>query len=116
MPQVTVGEPAAATVTLDRERLGQAALNCVMNALRSAETVEVRLEHTPPWLEVIVDDDGAGWPAVRDELLQPFQSRAGSTGLGLAVVNAVATAHGGNVHLLDSPLGGARVRIRIPAH
>lgn len=114
-PQVVVGEVSAATVPLDRERIGQAVLNCVANALRDAATVRVDLKHTPAWLLILIDDDGPGWPADRDRLLEPFVSGADSTGLGLAVVAAVAAAHGGDVALLDSPLGGARVRIRVPS-
>lgn len=114
MPGVAVDEPSAATVPLDAERVGQAVLNCVTNALRVAELVQVRLDHTPQWLVITVDDDGPGWPAAREHLLLPFASETGSSGLGLAVVDAVARAHGGSVQLLDSPLGGARVEMRLP--
>jgi signal transduction histidine kinase len=39
---------------------------------------------------------------------------AGGAGLGLALVRAVAAAHGGTVRVLDSPLGGARFEVRLP--
>jgi signal transduction histidine kinase len=112
---VTVEQPAAVTVPLDRERIGQAVLNCVTNALRTADVVTVRLDHDPVWVTVTVDDDGVGWPSDRDSLLTPFSSGSGSSGLGLAVVDAITRAHGGEVELLDSPLGGARVMMRFPA-
>ncbi|MGF1599216.1 MAG: ATP-binding protein [Acidimicrobiales bacterium] len=35
-------------------------------------------------------------------------------GLGLAITNAIATAHGGSVELADTPGGGATFTIRVP--
>ncbi len=40
---------------------------------------------------------------------------AGGAGLGLALVRAVATAHGGTVAVTDAPLGGARFEVALPA-
>lgn len=114
---VEVLEPSAATVSLDRERIGQAVLNCVTNAQRhnvDPVRVQVGMDHGPQWLVIGIDDSGAGWPQNRDRLLQPFES-TGSSGLGLAVVDAVARAHGGRVALTDSALGGARVEMWIPS-
>ena len=37
------------------------------------------------------------------------------TGLGLSIVRDIAHAHGGNVTLADSPKGGLRAIVRIPA-
>jgi signal transduction histidine kinase len=69
-----------------------------------------------------VDDDGPGIPpADRERVLDRWvrldQSRArdaGGNGLGLAIVRATARAHDGDVEVLDSPLGGVRVRVRLP--
>jgi signal transduction histidine kinase len=40
---------------------------------------------------------------------------AGGAGLGLAIANDVAIAHGGTVDIGDSALGGAALRIVLPA-
>ena len=40
--------------------------------------------------------------------------RAGSSGLGLAIVRAVAEAHGGSVRLETPDGGGARFVVRLP--
>jgi signal transduction histidine kinase len=69
-----------------------------------------------------VDDDGAGVPAAdRARVFERFvrldDARArdeGGSGLGLAIVAQLVTAHGGDVEILDSPLGGARVEVRLP--
>ena len=40
---------------------------------------------------------------------------AGGAGLGLAIVREVARSHGGDVRLGDSPMGGLRAEVRLPA-
>lgn len=70
-----------------------------------------------------VDDDGAGIPpARRAEVFARFgrleEARArdtGGAGLGLAVVRRIVQAHGGQVHVDEAPLGGARVVVELPA-
>jgi signal transduction histidine kinase len=69
-----------------------------------------------------VDDDGPGIPdAERERVLQRFvrldEARSrddGGSGLGLAIVDEVARAHGGSVSISQSPLGGARIEVRLP--
>ena len=39
---------------------------------------------------------------------------AGGTGLGLTIARDIVRAHGGEIVLEDSPLGGLRARIRLP--
>jgi signal transduction histidine kinase len=66
-----------------------------------------------------VDDDGPGVPPrERERLFEPFTRLEGSrgrdsggVGLGLAIVKSVAEWHGGEAHISDSPLGGARISI-----
>jgi signal transduction histidine kinase len=70
----------------------------------------------------VVDDDGPGIPAEqravifdRFHRLDGARSRdAGGAGLGLAIVQAIATAHGGRVWADASPSGGARFVLEIP--
>jgi signal transduction histidine kinase len=73
-------------------------------------------------LLLAVDDDGPGIPqSERAVVLERFvrlddaRARdAGGSGLGLAIVSQVVEAHGGRVTIADSPLGGARVEVRLP--
>jgi signal transduction histidine kinase len=46
-----------------------------------------------------------------------FTTRAAGTGLGLALARRIAELHGGTPECLDAPsaLGGASLRLRIPA-
>jgi two-component system osmolarity sensor histidine kinase EnvZ len=69
-----------------------------------------------------VEDDGPGIPEDRrEEAFRPFHRldegrnlQMGGVGLGLAIARDVARAHGGDVTLGDSRLGGLRAVIRLP--
>ena len=60
-----------------------------------------------------VEDDGCGIPASdRDTVLEDgYSSKTGGTGLGLAVVQAIAEVHGWSVRVTDRSGGGARIEI-----
>ncbi|MBX3580365.1 MAG: HAMP domain-containing protein [Rhizobiaceae bacterium] len=97
--------------------------NVIGNAFRYAQTVRVEAVHTKGSLTVIVDDDGPGIPAQsREDVFKPFvrldEARnldASGTGLGLSIARDIARSHGGDISLDDSPLGGLRAIIRVPA-
>lgn len=97
--------------------------NLVSNAARFGDRIEISAVHDEKYLIVTVDDDGPGIPEdQREDVFRPFlrldearnQDHAGS-GLGLAIVRDIARSHGGDVVLTDSPLGGLRAIVRIPA-
>ena len=97
-------------------------LNLVDNALRYGEKdvgIAVRADNGSVVLEV--SDRGPGIPASEVERLKrPFtrleaaRSDKGGAGLGLAIVERVARAHGGNLQLLPRPGGGLLAEIRLP--
>ncbi len=97
--------------------------NLVANAARYAKTIEISGTREPRWLTVHVDDDGPGIPAdKRDDVFRPFlrlddarNQNEGGTGLGLSIARDIANAHGGDITLSESPLGGLRATIRVPA-
>ena len=65
---------------------------------------------------------GPAFPkAQREEAFRPFHRldegrnlQSGGSGLGLAIARDIARAHGGELTLSDSPLGGLRATIRLP--
>ena len=97
--------------------------NVVGNAFRYARTVEVNASHGRGSLVVTVDDDGPGIPpAKREDVFKPFvrldEARnldASGNGLGLSIARDIARSHGGDITLDDSPLGGLRAVIKVPA-
>jgi two-component system osmolarity sensor histidine kinase EnvZ len=114
------GDPA---VTLRVDAFKRLLVNLLSNAARHGEQIAISAHHEGRWLTVHVDDDGPGIPAdAREEVFKPFvrldearnQDESGS-GLGLAIARDIARSHGGEVTLADSPLGGLRASVRIPA-
>ena len=97
--------------------------NLVENAVRYGDRARLCWSVAGGWAEVLVEDEGPGFPAGRAEaLFAPFvrgeasRNRAtGGTGLGLAIVRSIAEAHGGEVLLENRAAGGGRVRVRLPA-
>jgi two-component system osmolarity sensor histidine kinase EnvZ len=97
-------------------------MNLVGNAVRYGGHVAVRGGRRGEAAEVIIDDDGPGIPVdKREEVFKAFlrleESRnpaTGGVGLGLTIARDVARSHGGDILLEDSPLGGLRVRLRLP--
>ncbi|QND68632.1 two-component sensor histidine kinase [Mesorhizobium loti] len=97
--------------------------NVIGNAFRYAKTVEVNANHGRGSLLVTIDDDGPGIPADRrEDVFKPFvrldEARnldASGTGLGLSIARDIARSHGGDITLEDSPLGGLRAIIKVPA-
>jgi two-component system osmolarity sensor histidine kinase EnvZ len=107
--------------------------NLLDNARRHARRIAVAVDAVPRaalggpggggsgsggalWAQVTVDDDGPGIPAAdREGAFRPFRSGApGGTGLGLAIARDIVRAHGGDLMLEESPLGGLRARLRLP--
>ncbi|TJW04809.1 MAG: two-component sensor histidine kinase [Mesorhizobium sp.] len=97
--------------------------NIIGNAFRYARTVEISADHRGGSLQVTVDDNGPGIPREkREEVFKPFlrldEARnldASGTGLGLSIARDIARSHGGDIMLEDSPLGGLRAVIKVPA-
>ena len=108
--------PADLTLKLRSDAVRRAITNLVDNARRHARHIALAAAAQGRSVLVTVDDDGPGIPADRREsVFRPFESdSAGGTGLGLTIARDIVRAHGGEIFLEDSPLGGLRARIRLP--
>jgi signal transduction histidine kinase len=110
---------AAGAVSGVREQLDTLVTNLVQNALRhGGPNVRVERWRTDTQAGVTVEDDGPGIPAAHlPSLFERFYTtdRArGGTGLGLALVKAIAEAHDGGVSV-DSEPGRTRFRAWVRA-
>jgi signal transduction histidine kinase len=119
-----------AVVDGTRDDLHRLAANLIENAIRHTPpgttiqaSVRARDTHggTGGEVELVVEDDGPGIsPELAGRVFERFvrggdDRSAGSSGLGLAIVQAVAESHGGSVRLEAGADGGARFVVSLPA-
>ncbi|BBY24675.1 sensor histidine kinase [Mycobacterium stomatepiae] len=110
---IIVGMPAGLRLAVD---------NAIANAVKHGGATRAQLSavSSRAGVDIAVDDNGSGVPEGERHLVFERFSR-GSTashsgsGLGLALVAQQAHLHGGTASLQDSPLGGARLLLRLPA-
>ena len=112
-PVQILGLPAGLRLVVD---------NAIANAVKHGKATQIRLSaiHSGGDVEIAIDDNGAGVPeGERILVFERFSrgstaSRSGS-GLGLALVAQQADLHGGTASLETSPMGGARLLMRLPS-
>ncbi|MFZ9635969.1 MAG: ATP-binding protein, partial [Alphaproteobacteria bacterium] len=96
--------------------------NLLANATRHGARIELRAKRRERSVKILIDDDGPGIPSgSREDVFKPFfrldasrNPTTGGVGLGLTIARDVVRAHGGDIWLEDSPLGGLRARIKLP--
>jgi two-component system nitrogen regulation sensor histidine kinase NtrY len=113
----------------DASQINQVLTNLLQNAIDSLENsreksdgtsfapmVKVILEKKEKVFNIIVEDNGEGFPLQgRDQLTEPYVTRkVKGTGLGLAIVKKIVEDHKGSIALEDREGGGARVRLVFP--
>jgi two-component system sensor histidine kinase KdpD len=111
--------PADLVLRIDPVLFEQLLINLIENALKhGAPPIAIRVEPRGGSVALEVADRGPGLPPGGGaRLFEKFvrASAAPGAGLGLAVVRAIAQAHGGDVVAEDRPGGGAVFRVTIPA-
>lgn len=110
---------------IDPARIERAVTNLVENAIRYAPgaTITVSVRRSGEQAVVTVEDDGPGWPvddpqSLAEAFVRGESSRSretGGAGLGLAIVDAVARAHGGSLRLRSANGRGAVSELLLPA-
>ena len=112
---VALEAPAGITLLLRPDALRRVVTNIVDNARRHASRIRLTAAPQERNVDVLVDDDGPGIaPDRRESVFRPFETGGGGTGLGLTIARDIVRAHGGDVLLEQSPMGGLRARIRLP--
>jgi len=109
---IIVGLPAGLRLAVD---------NAIANAVKHGGATRVQLSavSSRAGVEIAIDDDGVGIPeeerkVVFDRFSRGSTASHSGSGLGLALVAQQAELHGGTASLEDSPLGGARLLLRLP--
>jgi signal transduction histidine kinase len=112
---------ATGLAKLDPQRVTQAVLQLIENAIKHTtvqDQIRVKFELEKD-LVITVEDSGAGIPESDVErVFEPFfrskgQQNLEGSGIGLALVKAIAQAHGGSVEAGKSELGGAKITMRL---
>lgn len=114
--------PGELSARVDRDRLLQALSNLLDNALRftpEGGRIVLAVDDAGPDVTISVADSGTGIePAMQESLFDRFaqtqKSGRGGAGLGLAIVDGVASAHGGGVAVTSTPAEGSRFDLTLP--
>ena len=113
-----------AGLAADSGRLRQMLHNLIQNSQEARNgggtviTVTSREEHRDGnrWLNLILRDDGPGFPEL--VLQQPFEpyvsDKSRGSGLGLAICRKIVSEHNGAISIDNPEIGGARIRIELP--
>ena len=113
-------ESASALLAVDAERITQAMLNLVLNAVQATDRGgSVSLAMLPPergFCVLRITDTGKGMtPEVLGQAFSPyFTTRATGTGLGLSIVAKIIEDHQGRIHMASTPGRGTSVTICLP--
>ena len=106
------------------QELQQVVINLSTNAEhavrgRSPAVIQISTQSREGWVRLVVEDSGPGIPEeARTRIFDPFFTTKGpdeGTGLGLTICQRVVVEVGGKIWLEESPLGGARFVVEIPA-
>ncbi len=114
--------PPGLTLDIKRKALKRCLVNLIDNALKYGNQVEVTARRTGRIVGISVEDDGPGIPeGQREDAFRPFHRldegrnlQQGGVGLGLAIARDIARAHGGDVVLEQSWLGGLKAVVQLP--
>lgn len=116
---IAIDGALAAPVAVDPERITQLVDNLVTNAIRyGTGPVAIRLSREADRVVIAVHNGGEPIPPSKlDTLFDPYRratSSHGGVGLGLYIVDQIARAHGGMVHVISTAEAGTTFTIQLP--
>jgi signal transduction histidine kinase len=109
-------------IEIDAMRMQRVLQNLVTNAIEALHAtpkprVEIRAWVKDSIFYLVVKDNGPGIPAaIQTQIFEPFVTHGKSkgTGLGMAIVRNIVTAHGGTISFETSPKRGASFLVSLP--
>lgn len=112
-------ETVPVNILADADQMTQVVMNLLMNAIQilpNGGKIEVNLYDGKDDVVLSVVDDGPGISAKNQaQIFEPFfTQRSGGVGLGLAVVQQIVQAHGGDICYQPSKYQGAQFIITLP--
>jgi len=108
-------------ISFDKDKMKQVLLNLFLNALGAMDSGGTLTVKTGPvkeqWLQIEIIDTGTGIAKEDlDRIFDPyFTTKPSGTGLGMAIVQKILTAHHGEIKLDSEPGRGTRVTILLPS-
>jgi signal transduction histidine kinase len=103
------------------QQMAQVVVNLLINAAQATPDegqISLSTRHEGSEVVLVVQDTGQGMtPEVRQKLFQPFFSTrpiGEGTGMGLAVVHGIVSAHGGRIDVESHPGKGSTFTIHLP--
>lgn len=102
---------------LDRDKMIQALMNLLSNAVRYAKSaIYLSTAVEPERVQIIVEDDGEGLPEEAFEKVfeRFYKGKMGKTGLGMTITRTIITLHKGTIQAGNSAHGGAKFAIWLP--
>ena len=120
--RLTISAPEHLILSVKKVALRRCLTNLVDNAFKAGRHVAISLTRGERHALIVVEDDGPGIPEDRrEEAFRPFHRldqgrnlQKGGSGLGLAIARDIARAHGGDITLDESVMGGLKAIIRLP--
>lgn len=116
---ITLRPEAIPPVEADSERLRQAFMNLILNAIQASPSggeVVVGVTLSGENVAITCSDRGGGIdPAIKGKIFEPFFTTKGmGTGLGLPITKTIIEGHGGSIRVTSEPGRGATFTVLLP--
>lgn len=119
---ITAEVPEGVLVDVDAQRIQEALLNLIINAVQAIEpaagSIVIQAKARDGEAELLVKDSGRGIPPeVVEKIFDPFfttRGDGGGTGLGLSIVHGIVQRHKGRIHVESAPGAGTTFHVHLP--
>ncbi|MFN3406436.1 MAG: ATP-binding protein [Caldimicrobium sp.] len=98
-------------ITADKEKIAIVLINLINNAIKYSPIggkIKIKVQESKEWIRVDVEDEGAGIPSHKGEIIfeKFYKENSKGSGLGLTISKAYVEAHGGKIAAIPKEKGG----------